>query len=83
MTSDLTCRELTELVTDYLDLALPGRERVRVEQHLVVCSACSRFLEQMRATVDLTGRTVELDELGPESRRALLATLEPWLSENA
>lgn len=82
MTSDLTCRELTELVTDYLERELPGRERVRVEQHLVVCAACSRFLEQMRATVDLT-RTVELDELGPESRRALLATLEPWLSENA
>jgi Putative zinc-finger len=82
MTSDLTCRELTELVTVYLERALPGRERIRVEQHLIVCTACSRFVEQMRATIDLTG-AVELDELGPESRRALLASLEPWLSEKA
>jgi hypothetical protein len=82
MTSDLTCRELTELVTDYLERALPGRERIRVEQHLIVCTACSRFVEQMRATIDLAA-TVELDELGPETRRALLASLEPWLSEKA
>jgi anti-sigma factor RsiW len=81
MTSDLTCRELVELVTDYLAQALPGGERIRVEQHLIVCSACSRFVEQMRATIGLTA-TVDLDELGPESRRALLASLEPWLSEH-
>ena len=82
MTSDLTCRELAELVTDYLERVLPGRERIRVEQHLIVCTACSRFVEQMRATIGLTA-TVELDELGPQSRRALLASLEPWLSEKA
>jgi hypothetical protein len=42
-TSDLTCRELVELITDYHERALPPDERIRVEQHLVVCSACTRY----------------------------------------
>lgn len=78
-TSDLTCREFVELVTDYHERALPAGERIRVEQHLLVCSACTRYEEQMRATVGAAGE-VELDGLGPESRRALLDSIERWLA---
>jgi anti-sigma factor RsiW len=77
-TSDLTCREFVELVTDYQEAALTPPDRIRVEQHLVVCSACTRYHAQMRAVVDVA-RAVELDELGAESRRALLETVESWL----
>ena len=41
MTSEpLTCRELVELVTDYLEWALPALNRARVESHLARCSHC-------------------------------------------
>ena len=78
-TSDLTCREFVEVITDYHELALPPGERIRVEQHLVVCSACTRYEQQLRATVRVAA-TIELDDLGPESRRALLASLDQWLA---
>jgi anti-sigma factor RsiW len=78
-TSDLTCRELVELITDYHERALPPDERIRVEQHLVVCSACTRYEQQLRAAVRLAA-TIQLDDLGPESRRALLDSLEEWLA---
>jgi hypothetical protein len=78
-TSDLTCREFVELVTGYLERALPARELIRAEQHLVVCSGCTRYHDQMLATISVAG-TVELAELGAESRRALLGTIEDWLA---
>jgi anti-sigma factor RsiW len=78
---DLTCRQLVELVTDHLDGALPVRERIRLEEHLLVCGACVRYADQIRATVRLSG-LVELDGLGREGRRALLAALEPYLESD-
>jgi predicted anti-sigma-YlaC factor YlaD len=78
-TSDLTCREFVELVTDFDESALPAPERIRFEQHLVVCSACTRYYEQMQATIRVAG-TIDLDEFGPESRQALLETIESWLA---
>jgi anti-sigma factor RsiW len=52
--TDLTCRELVELVTDYLEGALPAHERVRFEAHLGECESCVAYVEQMRTTVRLT-----------------------------
>lgn len=62
---DLACQELVELVTDYLSGAMPASERARVEQHLLQCAGCTRYLAQMRATVTLTGRL--RDESPPAS----------------
>jgi anti-sigma factor RsiW len=72
---DLTCRELVELVTDYLDDAMPARERARVERHLSGCPACTRYLDQIRATVRITGRLREQDveTMDPAVRRELVA----------
>jgi anti-sigma factor RsiW len=51
----LTCRELVELATDYLEGALPPDERARFEAHLERCLGCASFLEQMRQTAQLAG----------------------------
>lgn len=71
---DIVCREAVEAVTEYLDGALPPRERVRLEQHLIVCEGCLAYTEQLRTTIRLT-RGVELEGLGPERMRSLLAAL--------
>ena len=47
----LACREFVELVTDYLEDALPRRQRRRVEHHLSACDGCTAYLEQMRLTI--------------------------------
>ena len=67
----LTCRELVELVTDYLEGALPVREAERFEAHVAVCEGCDAYVEQIRSAVDLTGRTRELEAL--PATAALLA----------
>jgi anti-sigma factor RsiW len=59
---DLTCRELVELVTDYLDDALPDADRARFEGHLAACEGCDRYVEQIRTTVDLTSEIHVLEE---------------------
>jgi anti-sigma factor RsiW len=47
----LVCREFVELVTDYLEDALPETERLRFEAHLAECDGCTGYLEDMRRLV--------------------------------
>jgi anti-sigma factor RsiW len=72
MGRDLTCKELVELVTGYLDGSLRGRRRRRFEAHLAECDGCTRYLRQMEATIRLTGTLTE--EQVTESQKALLLT---------
>ena len=75
MDRGLTCRELVELVTDYLEGALPAGERERFEAHLAACEGCDAYVEQVRRTIELTGRTRELDQQ-PEIHALLRAFRE-------
>ena len=68
---DLTCRELVELVTDYLEGAMDDPTRLRVDQHLAGCPGCTAYLDEMRVTIRLTGRLTEGD-IDPAARDALL-----------
>ena len=58
---DVRCREVVEVLTDYLDGALPSDEREALEQHLLACIGCATHLEQLRTTVRLTGKLSESD----------------------
>ena len=75
----LTCKQLVELVTEYLEGTLPPEERTRFEAHLAVCSPCDTYLEQMRRTIDLTGRLRETD-IDPPARERLLDLFRQWKS---
>ena len=52
----IVCREVVELVTEYLDLEsdLTPERRVTIEQHLLVCPPCTTHVDQMRTTIALT-----------------------------
>jgi predicted anti-sigma-YlaC factor YlaD len=69
--SAITCRELVELVTDYLEGALDPDTLRWVEGHLAVCPGCSAYLDEMRVTIRLTGRLTD-DDIDPVMREALL-----------
>jgi hypothetical protein len=71
--SDLTCRDAVELVTDYLERTLSADDRVRFEQHLLVCAACSRYVDQHRVVARLA-QELAIDELGGR-REELVAML--------
>jgi anti-sigma factor RsiW len=76
----ISCRELVELVTAYLDGALPADVVVRMDAHLELCPPCVEYVEQVRATTRLAAAaaTSEL-ELRPD-RDALLSAFREFRS---
>jgi anti-sigma factor RsiW len=67
----LSCQEVVELVTDYLEGALGPDEHTRVEQHLAGCTKCDAYLDQIRTTIRLVGR-VDAASLSAEAQRDLV-----------
>lgn len=78
--NELVCQEVVELVTDYLEGTLSRSGRRRFEAHLAGCEHCSEYLEQMRATIRLTGR-LQAEDLTPEMREAFTAIYRRWRTE--
>jgi anti-sigma factor RsiW len=74
---DLTCQELVELVTAYIEGTLPPDERARFDAHLVVCPGCVTYLAQMRQTISLLGTLTEAS-LSPQARDDLLEAFRRW-----
>jgi anti-sigma factor RsiW len=74
---EMPCRELVELITDYLENRLSPRDRARFEAHLVGCEPCRTYLEQFRQTVRALGRLPE-ESLSSEAKSALLAAFRGW-----
>jgi len=77
---DLVCQQAVELVSDYLEGSLSRRDRRRFEAHLRNCPNCSAYLEQIRATIALTG-ALEVDELSADARQDLIDLYRRWQSE--
>ena len=68
----ITCQEVVELVTDYLERIVDDETRVEIEAHLALCPGCDEYLRQMRATLDALGH-VPLDSLSGAAKQDLLA----------
>ena len=76
----LVCRDAVELMSDYIEGSLSRRDRRRLEKHLAGCGACSAYLEQMRATIALTG-TVGPDDLSEDALDALMEVFDNFRRE--
>ena len=79
---NIACQELVELVTDYLEDALPPRERRVVEHHLAKCDGCAAYVEQMRETQRLTG-VLQVEDVPDAGIDALLAAFRARHAEDA
>lgn len=75
--SPLVCQEVVELVTDYLEGAMPPRERARFESHIADCPNCRRYLAQMRTTLDVLGR-IEAEAVAPEAMDEMIELYRRW-----
>ena len=73
----MTCIELVELVTDYLEGSMPADERARFDEHISGCEGCTAYLEQFRITIRLTGMLTE-ERIAPDARAALLDAFRDW-----
>lgn len=78
----VACIEFVELVTDYLEGALPDRERRALEHHLSLCDPCVAYLEQMRETKRLTG-SLKIDDVPEAGVEDLMAVFRAYQAERA
>ena len=74
---DLTCKEVVEIVSDYLEDALSAQDRARFEAHLAGCAGCTTYVEQMREIIRLTGMLTE-DLVPVEQRERLRQAFRDW-----
>lgn len=72
-----SCQEVVELVTDYLEGALPDSDRRRFEEHLDGCPHCRAYLEQLRVVIRAAG-SITVDDLTPEVEASLLDAFRGW-----
>ena len=70
--ADIACAEVVEIVTDYLEGALPESRAQTLERHLAGCSGCTEYVEQMRTLAGSLGGITE-ESLSPELRAGLIA----------
>ena len=55
----MKCREIVELMTDYLEGALSESDRRRFEAHMTGCDGCTEYLDQLRTTLRLAVKTAD------------------------
>jgi hypothetical protein len=73
----LTCQEVVELVTDYLEAAMPADQMSLFEQHILFCDGCMTYVQQMRMTVSTVGR-LGTEDVPDELRDRLLTAFRGW-----
>ena len=78
----LTCKEMVELVTDYLEGALPVDMRSRFDRHISVCDPCVTYLDQMRQTVATLGKLPE-ESISQPALDTLLHHFRAWPRDRA
>jgi anti-sigma factor RsiW len=81
-TAPMPCRDAVEAVTAYLEGAMSPADSRRFQAHLGGCEHCTAYVEQIRATIELTGH-IESDDLAPDAREALLGVFQAWAAEGA
>jgi anti-sigma factor RsiW len=74
---ELSCREVVEILGDYLDGAMTPEDRIRLEEHLADCDGCTAYLEQLRVTIRLSGRLSE-EAVASEAMAPLLEAFRAW-----
>jgi anti-sigma factor (TIGR02949 family) len=76
--TEFSCQEMIEVVTNYLDDALPPDEQQRFERHLSYCAGCDTYLDQMRETIRQTRVVPREESLPPALRERIVAQFRTW-----
>lgn len=73
----ITCEEIVDIITDYLEGIVDDATRDEIEAHLALCPACDEYLAQMRSTLSTLGH-VPLDSLSDTAKSSLLASFRTF-----
>lgn len=78
----LRCKELVELITNYLEGALSPEDHTRFEAHLAACTGCQNYVDQMQQTIRLVGKLHE-EAISDEAQTALLSAFRQWKQDES
>jgi anti-sigma factor RsiW len=76
----ITCLELTEVLTDYLEGAMPPEDVEAFEAHLLLCEGCVNYVAQMRQTIRVT-RELHVAVVEATAPDDLLDAFRAWKRE--
>ena len=75
--ADLTCQQVVELVTDYLEHALLPQTQTLLETHLAGCDECTTYLDQVQKTIEML-RQLSQEQVFPGTKQQLLEIFQAW-----
>lgn len=70
----IECRQIAELLTDYVEGRLPSATRELIDWHIDGCGPCVAFVNTFRSTVEAV-RTLTDPPVPPELKQRLIAVL--------
>lgn len=73
--TEIECRQIAELLGDYLDGSLPRETRELIDFHIDGCAPCVAFLNTYRGTVDAARKLPDV-VIPPELKKRLLTVLK-------
>jgi anti-sigma factor RsiW len=76
----ISCQEVVELVSDYVEQALPPDDAAVLEQHLNFCDGCVWYVDQVRTTINVVGE-LRAEDLPEETKAKLLVAFRDWKRE--
>ena len=74
---ELSCQQVMELITDYLENALLPEMRKLLEEHVAECPDCENYFEQMQLTIDMLHQ-VARESVFPATKQELLQLFRDW-----
>jgi anti-sigma factor RsiW len=74
---EIPCREIVEIITEYIEGTLSRRDRKRVARHLAGCGACTEYLAQMRRMIRAVG-TIREEDIPTGVRAELMEAFRGW-----
>ena len=77
MAGNMSCQELSELLTEYLEGSMPFLQRVRFQVHLGFCRGCRNYLRQMKITIQTLGK-LPVEPMPPAIRDEMLRRFRNW-----
>jgi anti-sigma factor RsiW len=76
----ITCQEVVELVSNYVEQALPADEAALFEQHLNFCDGCVWYVDQVRKTIDVVGE-LRVEDVPEDTKAKLMTAFRDWRRE--
>jgi anti-sigma factor RsiW len=74
---ELSCQQVVELITDYLEHTLLPEVRERLEAHVTECPGCESYIEQMQLTIDMLHQ-IARESVFSATKQELLQLFHDW-----